>query len=271
MHSGSRPLLGLAALAATLLFVACKPTYPKCDQDEHCKEKGEFCINGQCQECREDANCVAKKGAGYVCKDARCEQKAECSADADCNGLVCRANKCVAECAANTDCASGKRCDNQKCVAECAQDVDCGPGRNCVDGACADKQTDNTKISAQCRPMDAAGGEIVATQVVRFEFDKFDLTADAKSALDKNAECLKQAPQVRVVIEDHADERGTQKYNLALGEKRAATVQSYLKNLGIKANRLTIVSKGKNQPLCQEQTEDCWAKNRRAEFIQSVK
>ncbi|MBN1959907.1 MAG: OmpA family protein [Deltaproteobacteria bacterium] len=270
MHFGSRQLLKFAALAASLFFVACKPTYPKCDQDEHCKEKGEVCVNGQCQECRDDAQCIEKKGEGFICQDARCEPKPECNADADCDGKVCRANKCVAECVATTDCPSGKRCENQKCVDECAQDVDCGPGRVCIDGACADQGGDTTNISAQCRPMDASGGEIVATQVVNFEFDRFDLTVDAKSILDKNAECLKQAPQVVVVLEGHADERGTQEYNLALGEKRAAAVRSYLKNLGIESGRLTTRSKGKNQPLCTEHNEGCWSQNRRVEFIQSV-
>jgi peptidoglycan-associated lipoprotein len=276
MRSPSRSLFSFAAiLTAGLAVSACKPTYPKCEQDEHCKEKGEFCLNGTCQECKEDANCVTKRGAGFECKAGRCEQKAECKADGDCAAkgadLVCRGSKCVAECTASTDCPSGKKCDNKKCVAECAVDVDCGPSRFCIDGACSDQPRGGVKVSAQCRPMNASGGEIVATETVRFEFDQFDLTAEARQTLDKDAECLKQAPAVKIVLEGHADERGTQEYNLALGEKRSATVQSYLKKQGIEAARMVIRSKGENQPVCEEHSEACWSKNRRVEFIQSTK
>jgi peptidoglycan-associated lipoprotein len=275
MSSGSSKLSGLIAVAASMLLIACKPTYPKCDKDEDCKEKGEVCVNGQCQECRDDEQCVAKQGQGFACVEGRCEQKKECNADADCTAigpnLVCRANKCVTECSTNADCPSGKRCEGQKCVAECSADVDCGPNRYCVDGACQDQPAGGTRISAQCRPMDTSGGQIVATDTVHFEFDKYDLTSTARDVLDKDAECLKQDPAVHVVLEGHADERGTQEYNLALGEKRAATVQSYLRNLGIEPGRLTIRSKGENEPVCEEHTESCWAKNRRVEFLQSTR
>ncbi len=275
MTSGSRSLLSAASLAFAVLVVACKPTYPKCDKDENCKEKGEVCVNGTCQECRDDASCVQKHGEGFACVDGRCEQKRECTADADCAkvgaGLVCRSNKCVPECATNSDCPSGKRCENQKCVAECTQDVDCGPNRFCVDGACSDQPAGAARVSAQCRPMSPRPGEILALETVHFDFDKFDLTPSARQVLDKDAGCLKELPQVKVVLEGHCDERGTQEYNLALGEKRAATVETYLKNQGIEAGRLVTRSKGENQPVCEEHTEDCWAKNRRVELLQSMR
>lgn len=274
MRHGLRPLLGLAALVASVLFVACKPSYPKCESDDDCKDKGEYCLNGQCQECREDAHCVAKRGEGFTCVDGRCEQRGECTIDADCakvgEGLVCRSNKCVPECTTNEDCPAGRRCENQRCVAECTQDIDCGPGRSCVDGQCQDQQG-ALNISSECRPMDAAGGQVVATETVHFEFDQYDLTSQARSRLDQAAACLKQASQVSVVLEGHADERGTQEYNLALGEKRAAAVQSYLRNLGIEPGRLTVRSKGENEPVCNESSESCWTRNRRVEFIQSIR
>ncbi len=271
MHFGPRNLFNLAALGALcVLVVACKPTYPKCDEDGHCADKGEVCVNGQCQECRDDQNCIAKNGEGFECVEGRCEEKKECTTDADCQGLVCRGFKCVPECAADADCPSGRKCSESKCVAECEQDVDCGPNRACVDGGCMDREMGGLNISAQCRPMDAAAGQVVATEVVRFDFDQYTLTAEARSILDKNAECLKEAPEVRVVIEGHADDRGTQEYNLALGENRASAVLKYLRGLGIDGSRLRVTSKGENQPICNEQSEDCWAQNRRVEFIQSM-
>ncbi len=261
-------VVGVAALAIT----ACKPDYPKCETDDHCAEKGEVCVNGQCQECREDAQCTEKHGEGYECQNGRCEQKPECRTDADCSGvgegLVCRASKCVPECTANEDCPQGKKCESQRCVAECNADIDCGPGRTCVDGAC--QQPDAENISASCRPMGGAPGEVVALSTVHFDFNEYDLTPDARSSLDQAAECLKQAPQVGVVVEGHADERGTQEYNLALGEKRASAVLGYLKNLGIESARMRTRSKGENEPECTEATESCWARNRRVQFIQSM-
>ena len=91
------------------------------------------------------------------------------------------------------------------------------------------------------------------------------------SLLDQAAKCMKEAPQVKVVVEGHGDERGTQEYNLALGEKRANAVKGYLKNLGVDNNRLGTRSKGENEPLCNESNESCWATNRRVQFIQQMK
>jgi peptidoglycan-associated lipoprotein len=252
---------------------ACKPKYPQCKTDDHCKDKGEVCINQQCQECRDDAMCEAKyPGGKRECKDGKCEIKPECRVDADCaavgEGLVCKAEKCVVECTANEDCPAGRKCETQKCVAECANDLECGPGRTCVDGACQDQGTDGVKVSSECRPMNTASGDVVSLVTVNFEFDQYDLTVDARKALDQNAECLRQAPAVKIVTEGHADERGTQEYNLALGEKRAATVRSYLKNLGIDLSRMETRSKGENEPVCNQNTDSCWSQNRRVEFIQ---
>jgi peptidoglycan-associated lipoprotein len=263
----------LAIVSLVLGANACKPKYPACETDDHCKEKGEVCVNKQCQECRDDTQCQAKYPAEKrECLDGRCEIKPECRADADCaavgEGLVCKSGKCVVECTANEDCPAGRKCEAQKCVAECQNDIDCGPNRVCVDGACQDQETGGVKVSAQCRPMNAASGDVINLETVSFEFDQYDLTVTARKALDQNAECLREAPTVKIVTEGHADERGTQEYNLALGEKRAATVRAYLKNLGIETKRMETRSKGENEPVCREASEDCWSQNRRVEFIQ---
>jgi peptidoglycan-associated lipoprotein len=102
---------------------------------------------------------------------------------------------------------------------------------------------------------------------VRFEFDRYDLTADATQALDANAAWLKANPRHLVLIEGHCDERGTVGYNLALGERRAKATQNYLAAQGVQAGRVSIVSYGEEKPQCSDHTEACWAKNRRAHFM----
>ena len=82
-----------------------------------------------------------------------------------------------------------------------------------------------------------------------------------------NAEWLKANPKVKVRIEGNCDERGTKEYNQALGQRRAASAKKYLTDMGISANRISIISYGKEKPVCSESTEGCWQKNRRDDFI----
>jgi peptidoglycan-associated lipoprotein len=102
---------------------------------------------------------------------------------------------------------------------------------------------------------------------VYFGFDRYDLTEEARGILKANAEWLKTNPATRLQIEGHCDERGTVEYNLSLGAKRAETAKDYLVTLGIAADRLSTISYGEEIPLCREQTEACWEKNRRARSV----
>jgi peptidoglycan-associated lipoprotein len=104
---------------------------------------------------------------------------------------------------------------------------------------------------------------------VLFAFDKSELGDTAKAALQKNAAWLNNAirTKVRIRVEGHADQRGTNEYNLALGDRRASAVRDYLVNLGVAADRINVVSKGKEEPICTEMMEECWARNRRGHFI----
>lgn len=104
-------------------------------------------------------------------------------------------------------------------------------------------------------------------KTVNFDFDKYDVREEDKAKLQANADWLAKYPTVKVRVEGHCDERGTAQYNLALGEKRADAVKDYLVSLGIAASRLEIISYGKEKPLDPSQTEDAWAKNRRAQFL----
>jgi peptidoglycan-associated lipoprotein len=100
-----------------------------------------------------------------------------------------------------------------------------------------------------------------------FDLDKADIRSDARAALGKTADFLRNYPQVKVVIEGHCDERGSTEYNLALGDRRATAVKQYLVSLGIGADRMTTISYGKEKPFCMESNESCWQQNRRGHFI----
>jgi peptidoglycan-associated lipoprotein len=104
-----------------------------------------------------------------------------------------------------------------------------------------------------------------------FDYDKSDIRDDARGPLQKNADYMKRWTSIVVTVEGHCDSRGSSEYNLALGNRRAAAVKEYLTSLGIAANRITVVSKGKEQPFCSEDTEACWQQNRRGHFVITAK
>ena len=119
--------------------------------------------------------------------------------------------------------------------------------------------------TARPSPRDFAG--VAALKDINFEYDKYDIRPSDAKILDASAAWLKTNPRNLLLIEGHCDERGTNEYNLALGERRAKAAMSYLVALGIQANRISIVSYGEERPVCQESSEACWAKNRRAHFL----
>ncbi len=102
---------------------------------------------------------------------------------------------------------------------------------------------------------------------VYFDFDMWTIRSDAKDALSENAKWLVENKDVMVQIEGHGDERGTSEYNLALGERRARSTMRYLANLGVSPSRISFISYGEEKNICNEKTEDCFQKNRRAHFV----
>jgi peptidoglycan-associated lipoprotein len=106
---------------------------------------------------------------------------------------------------------------------------------------------------------------------VLFDYDMSAIREDQRGILQKNADYMRRWTTIRVTIEGHADARGTNEYNLALGERRGNAVKDYLVSLGIAADRMTVISKGEETPLCTEMTEDCYARNRRGHFIITAK
>lgn len=106
---------------------------------------------------------------------------------------------------------------------------------------------------------------------VFFDLDESTIKDEAKASLSTNATWLKRWTATRINIEGHCDERGTAEYNLGLGERRANAVKAYLVELGVPADRVVIVSKGKESPFCTESNESCWRQNRRGHFVITAK
>ena len=222
-------ILGMSA--ALLALAGCPPTYPKCESDDHCKDKGEVCVQGQCQECATNANCK--------------------------EGFVCDANKCVPkpECANDTGCGEGKKCKQGKCAvateskSECSANDDCPSGQGCTAGKCV---TSNVSTTCTFEP-------------VRFDFNEYNLYGAVQSSLASFADCIKKG-SLRFTLEGHADERGTEEFNMVLSQKRAASVRKYLVDLGVSGGALDTVGYGENKPASNGTGEDAWATNRRVEF-----
>jgi peptidoglycan-associated lipoprotein len=109
--------------------------------------------------------------------------------------------------------------------------------------------------------------ETAALRDIHFDFDRYEIRPEDEPTLDTNADWLKSNPGSMLLIEGHCDERGTNEYNLALGEHRAKATMKSLVARGIPPTRISIISYGEERPLCTEQTEGCWAKNRRSHFV----
>jgi len=106
---------------------------------------------------------------------------------------------------------------------------------------------------------------------VFFELDRTDIKDEGRSILQRDADWMKRWTSTQVTIEGHCDSRASAEYNLALGGRRAMAVKDYLTSLGVQGNRVTVVSKGKEQPVCTEETEACWQQNRRGHFLITAK
>jgi peptidoglycan-associated lipoprotein len=131
----------------------------------------------------------------------------------------------------------------------CATDLDCGDKQLCIGNRCVDITPD----LAEC------------TNVrIHFPFNSDEIDTNDRPQLDRSARCLKADHSLHVTIEGNADERGTEEYNLALGDRRANAVRKYLGSLGASEQQIKTVSYGKENPECSEHDEACWARNRKA-------
>jgi len=137
-----------------------------------------------------------------------------------------------------------------------------------VIAACSSNQQElATGASTSVTPGSVADFRQNVGDRVFFDTDMSNIREDGRSTLAKQAEWLKKYTNYQITIAGHCDERGTREYNLALGERRATAVKTYLASLGVAADRILTVSKGKEQPFCSEENEGCWSQNRRGHFI----
>lgn len=229
-------LLGAAAM---VLLAGCPdktPKFPACDKDEDCKE-GQRCINKKCVECGENSDCPD----GQACRDGACiAEDAECTSDDECeDGQVCKNGQCEA-CETNKECGPGGKCNDGVCKRPkaCEVDEDCADDEDCIDGRCL-------------KPWKSDGpeGDSCELTVVPFDYDQWTIREDSRNTLAELAECLQKLKgDAGIYIMGHADENGTEEYNIALSERRARAVADYLARLGVDPARFSIVPKGEAEP-----------------------
>lgn len=143
----------------------------------------------------------------------------------------------------------------------------CAGGKKAALDAKAKADADAAAALAASREPDIRGSQYAETpelSEVRFGYDRDELTASARAVLKRNAAEIKSNRSWEVLVEGHCDSRGTIPYNLALGQRRAKAVRDYYVALGVPGGRVATLSLGKERPACEEQTDACWDKNRRA-------
>jgi peptidoglycan-associated lipoprotein len=124
-----------------------------------------------------------------------------------------------------------------------------------------------TAAPEPARPSPKDFAAIDALKPIHFDFDRYEIRPGDRRILDANAAWLKQNAKQLVLIEGHCDERGTNEYNLGLGDRRARATMNYLVGQGVQASRISTVSYGEERPACTAKTESCWAQNRSAAFL----
>ncbi len=211
-----------------LALAGCPPKYPKCDNDKDCHEK-EYCVNGQCQQCRSDGDCPG----GGKCNAGRCEAAPPVSQ----------------ACTDDAQCPAGQSCIDGKCR-PCASDAECGEGGKCNAGRCQ---------RASLPPPPTAACQL---EPIYFDFNEYSLTTEATGAIDRDADCLKKQNR-GATLTGRTDPRGTEEYNLALSDKRAQSVKDRLSRLGVTGN-LKTVARGEMDATGKD--EAGWAKDRRVDL-----
>jgi peptidoglycan-associated lipoprotein len=151
--------------------------------------------------------------------------------------------------------------DAAKAAADKKADEDAAAAKAAADAAAA-KAAEEEAAAKERAAKEAAG-----LKAIFFDFDKSFVRDDAKAVMKANAAWLKANPKAKVRVEGNCDERGTIEYNQALGQRRAASAKKYLTDLGISGKRISLISYGKEKPVCKESTEDCWQQNRRADLV----
>ena len=272
-----RPTLrfALTSLALTAAF-GCKPEYPACKKDKHCNvEAGEKCVDEVCQNCVTDEDCVGKgpNGENLACIEFRCSdgtaaasdgpgsQGSPCTSSIECSGgLVCKSGICDV-CTEDFDCAGGTcnletgRCDESGAAGagQCQSDDECAIDEICDGGMCV--------FSGAY----GGDGEVLCNlQAIFFGFDSPKILPEAQEQLKAAAQCITDSGR-GLILEAHADPRGTEEYNILLTDKRGQGVKAFLVDLGVPTEKVTVISKGSLE--AQGSDEASWSQDRRVEFI----
>jgi peptidoglycan-associated lipoprotein len=264
-------------LTAMLALSGCKkPEYPACKKDKHCKvDLGEKCVDGACQNCTTDTECAGKgpDGADWTCFEFRCVDPAEAAAGGGAGGGT---GELGAPCTQKIDCIGGLVCTAGAC-SNCTDDVECAPSTCTIEtGRCAASGSCTT--DDEC-PMDEIcdGGMCIfsgdygepgsegpcGVDAVFFAFDSDKLTPATETTLTTLATCIAQNSST-VTLEAHADNVGTEEYNILLTERRGQNVKNFLTNAGAPAESLSVVAKGSLEATGSSEAER--AKDRRVQF-----
>ena len=267
-----RLTLVLSLLALGFVPACKKPAYPACKKDKHCKaEAGEKCVDGSCQNCKEDTECAGKgpDGTDFQCINFRCQDPAAAGADQttetpggpcaqtlDCEGgLVCRAGSCDLctddiECDGNACNFATGRCDP---TGQCTTDDQCPMDEICDGGMCVFSGYSDEPGAGPC-----------GVEAVYFAFDSDKLTPKAEESLNALATCIAEQG-TNVILEAHADSAGTEEYNIQLTERRGQSVKGFLVGAGAPAELLQVIAKGSLQAMGTTESER--AKDRRVQFF----
>lgn len=260
----------LGCLALAFGIAGCKaPPYPQCKKDKHCKaELGEKCVDKQCQECAKDEECTTK-GAGFVCHEFHCKDPALIDKKGPGGGEI------GDPCAAQPDCTGGWACSEGKC-AMCTDDAQCSPSTcNLETGRCSN--TGQCQTDDQCPVDEICDGGTCAfsglgagatgpcgLDAVYFGFDADNVGDKQTEQLKALATCITQQNK-NVILEAHADNVGTEEYNIQLADRRGTAVKNLLIENGVPAALLQVISKGDLE--AQGASEDQRSKERRVQFV----
>lgn len=269
------PVLALACLAVAA--PGCKnKNYPSCKKDKDCdKKKGEKCVDALCQNCKVDADCVAKQKPGQTltCQNFTCLPPGQGGA----TGMKEEGEPCTAreECLGGLACKPGP--DGKSICTLCTEDADC-PGSSCTieTGRCHPSNSCTT--DEQCSMDEICDGGMCifsgdlgdedggpcGLAAVFFAFDSDVLTPKTQEDLKGVAQCIQQQNKL-VYLEAHADNRGTEEYNILLTEKRGGSVKNFLSEQGVAGENMQVVAKGSLEAVGTD--EATRSKERRVQFI----